>query len=111
MHPPIIVVDDDIYVYETVESAERGMEAWQLRRPGLKIFDRDGRPVRAVIVEKRFWTDIVKLEEEEGAEPQPEELRSILVRFLSHVDDGAISSHQDMSLGQLLSRALKHKTR
>jgi hypothetical protein len=110
MRAPIVVADDDIDVFERVEDAERYLEAQDVRRGRAKIYDRDGRPIRALIVRK-VLAEVVKLEDQEQAEPEREELRSILLKFLKGIETVPMETNERTSIDELLNRALKHKTR
>ena len=81
MRPPIVARSDVTDVFESVDVAERYLEAPDIRDGGIKISDRDGRPVRASIA-KRWLADVVKLHDEEGAEPKLEELRASLLTLM-----------------------------
>jgi hypothetical protein len=70
----------------------------------------EGRPIQASIA-KRLLAEVVRLEDHEGAEPRPDELRASLLRLLARVEDALKATHTHMSLVELLDRALKYKTR
>ena len=58
MRPPIIVVSDDVDVFDSVEAAERYLEPWQL--DGLRVYDRNGQRTIAKTA-KGFMAEIVTL--------------------------------------------------
>src|SRR5262245_363185 len=107
MKPPIVVVSDDVDVFLSIADAERYLEAWEVRQGDLKIFDAEARPIRAVIA-RRVLAEVVKLEEDPEGEPQPDELRKILVRFLSAADGSFSDLSERTSLEELVTRAANY---
>jgi hypothetical protein len=108
MRPPIVIISDDFDIFESVVDAERYVEPPDVRAGRIKIYDRDGRPIRASI-EKRLLAEVVRFEDQEGAEPKPEELRLKIANFLTKVDGSTRDTYAMMSLEELLDRALKYK--
>ncbi|HKY21519.1 MAG TPA: hypothetical protein VJM31_09890 [Vicinamibacterales bacterium] len=109
MKPPIVVIDDDIDVYGSAAEAERDLEPWSIREGRMRIYDGDGRRIRAVIA-KKFLAETVKLEMGDG-EDEPNELRRALVQFLSPREKLPEDTYREGSMDQLAERALRWKTR
>jgi len=109
MNPPIVVVSDDVDVFETVSDAARNLEAVDVRKGKLRIYDRDGRPIRALI-RKRLLAEVVELEESNDL-PRVDELRDVLIRFLGVSEQTPKSTLEAFSLNELLDRAMKYRTR
>ena len=49
----VVVVSDDVDLFDSIRAAERYLEAWQVR-VGVIVFDSAGQPLRAVVVEN-LW--------------------------------------------------------
>jgi hypothetical protein len=110
VNPPIVVADDDVDIFQTVSEAERHLEPVDVRKGKIRIYDREGRPIRALI-RKRLLAEVVELEETSDA-PRADELRQVLLRFLESADEGTpIETLEALSLNQLVDRAVRHKTR
>lgn len=109
MQPPIIVLDDDVEIFESVASAEGYLEPPDVRRGKLRILDREGRPVVAKIV-RRLLAEVVKLEDAPASEPKPGDFRAALELFLSRVENKGVGSYSESSIDELLERAMRFKT-
>jgi hypothetical protein len=112
MKAPIIVVSDDVDVFEDVKAAERYLEPPEVRS-GMRLYDRDARPIQALVVKRGprfFGTEHVQLADIDGAEPDSDEVRALLTRFLralEHVPESA----EPPSLDDLWNRAIRYRTR
>ena len=109
MRAPILVIDDDIDVFETINQAERCLEAPDVRRGRMLIYDLDGRRVHPVIT-RRLLAEVVKLEEHESPDLHVVELRGALVRFLEARESADGPEYEELTIEELLERALKYKT-
>jgi hypothetical protein len=109
MRTPILVIDDDIDVFETVIAAEKCLEAADVRRGRMLIYDRDGRLVRPVIT-RRLLAEVVRLEEHESPEVDMSRVRGALVRFLEGREPALERKYEELSIDQLFDRALQYKT-
>jgi hypothetical protein len=102
MKPPILVVTDDVEIFDTVRSAERSLEPQDIHRTA--VYDRDG--LRIVPeVSRRGLANVVALRETNERIGEPE-LRQHLTRFLRTHQRDALPS--DCTLDQLWESAEKH---
>jgi hypothetical protein len=111
MRAPIIAESDDVDIFESVQAAEAYLEPPDVRS-GIRLYDRDSRPIRASIVQsgRFFGSEHVQLVEIEESAPAADEVRALLTRFLSGIKQ--LPEGQDsLSLDELWNRALPHKTR
>jgi hypothetical protein len=111
MKPPLIVVSDDVDVFGDVKAAETYLEPPDVRS-GMRLYDRDGRPIQASIVKRGprvFRTEHVQLADIDGAEPDSQEVTALLIRFLRDREQ-LPESEEPPSLDELWSRAIEYKT-
>lgn len=110
MRPPVVVdYQGDVVVFSSVEEAERYIEPQDARSGACVVFDGGGRRLRPVIA-KHLLAERVKLEPSPGDEDQRDELRRILIRFLSRAGSGlGGQALEERSLEDLLSVALRFK--
>lgn len=109
MKPPILVISDDVDLFESARDAERYLEAPEVRE-GITVLDADGRPIRALIV-KKFLADVVRLEGDPEAAPDVPALRAGLIRLISGREGVPNEDLTQLSLEELLRRGLVHVTR
>jgi hypothetical protein len=111
INPPIIVVSDDVDVFETVSAAESYIEPPDVAVT--RLYDRDGRPLQASVASRgpRFFrSQRVHISEIGDAEPEPDRLRALLLRFLRGVNDLPESADR-LRIDDLWDRAVRYKTR
>ncbi len=109
MKPPIVVNDNpvssrsgDVFVYDTVERAERALESYDVDDEALTFFDAEGRLLRLEIV-----NDSIRLKEVEAKPAHQSLLRNLLVDFFLRVgfsEDWC----EKASLSELVDRAQKN---
>jgi hypothetical protein len=103
MKLPVIVVSDDVDIFDTPSSAARYLEAVDVRGRNIRVYDGDGRPMNPV-VKKRLMAEVVELEETHE-QPEVDELRQALIRFLEAVKKPEEPSLASLSLQRLLELA------
>ncbi len=113
IRPPIFVHGDDLYVFDSLEEAEFGLEAVDVE-PGEVAYDSEGRllhvVVRGEIKVTRFGVNQHKARVElVQAEAQPDhaaELRRLLAGWLERAEEPALAI---ANLAELVERALSLK--
>ena len=84
------------------------LEAVDVRKGRLRIYDREGRPVRALI-RKKLLAEVVELEDTSDP-PRADELRHVLLRFLDAAEHSPKATLEALPLSELVDRAVQHKT-
>jgi hypothetical protein len=107
---PVVVVCDDVLVFEDVKVAERYLEPSALEEP-LRIFDRNGRLLRASVERGFLGNEVVRIIEDPEASTYANELREALLRLLRAAEPDAISAHSSLSVPELFEKAFKYPTR
>lgn len=85
MEPPIIVISDDLQVFDSFSEAERYLETVDVAAQNPLFYDRHGRVLTAVIIEKRsmlFRRDSVALRYTVPAQIESERLHKLLEGYL-----------------------------
>ena len=98
--PPIIVVDKegvDLAVYESVEAAERHLEAIDVQKNEYKAYDATGSPLQLTAIGTR-----VSLKLDECCRSSPSELSNSLRAFLSSVGTPVTDSDSASDLSKLI---------
>jgi hypothetical protein len=86
--PPIFILEElDVAVFDSMEDAERFLEPWQIKKGGGRIFDADGRLIRAEVSGYRV---VLTLAEERPSHAH--ELEDVLRRYLKAIGDIAADS-------------------
>ena len=91
----------------TVEQAEQYLEPFMV--PGIRIWDSEAYPVSPMIVRK-LLTKVVKLRDSR-AEPDPQGLQAALLQLIRANENPTDDFMDDVPLHDLLTKALKYKTR
>jgi hypothetical protein len=104
MRPPILVVDDDIEVFDSVQNAERSLEPYDIE--STTVCDAEGR--RLVLeLAKRGLADVVRLRQTDEIVDEVQ-LRSYLIRFLRTRD--AVDLSDRIALKELWDLAARHSS-
>ena len=109
MKEPILVISDDVDLFESVRAAERYLEAHEVRT-GVRILDAAGRVLRAV-VDRRVLADVVAIQEDPEALVDLSALRAGLIRLVAGRGRVPAESLTHLPLEELLIRANEHITR
>jgi hypothetical protein len=109
MKEPILVISDDVDLFESVRAAERYLEAPEIRT-GVTVLDAAGRLLRAVVVRK-LLAEVVVLEEDPEAPINVAALRAGLTRLVVGRGRLPAESVAHLPLEQLIMRASQHITR
>lgn len=109
MQGPLLVIDDDVDIFETIEAAERNIEPADVRQGRLVIYDKEGRIVRPLIV-KRLLAEVVEFDRTASTESNVDAVRSGLVRFLRTRESAGEPDYEGLPLDALFARALKYKS-
>jgi hypothetical protein len=104
---PFVIVDDTVEVFESAELAEKSLEPHDIVKRNAVVFDGLGRRVRMTL-KRRGLAQVVRFEGVED-EPQTEQVRNHLMRFLQWTDPSLNTSA--MSIEALFDEARKHATR
>src|SRR5262249_38806052 len=108
MQNSVIVITDDIDVFETLADAERYLEPFLLRSPGFSVLDCSGRQLSAV-VQTRGLAQVVRLVDDPQAKPDESRVRDVLKHFLERFPEAANRPLSGLSVEQLFDLALQLK--
>ena len=116
MRPPIIVhARGDVSIYESVDEAQRDVEAVDVRNGEYEFYDSEGRVLRGVVVPRATWglgkylppNEDVKLEPVSEPGAATEVLRSVLAGYLARVGAAPINPAASQSLDDLVATLLR----
>lgn len=95
--PIVLNYDGDLMVARTIKGAESYAEAYDVEHGNVEFFDANGKKLTARVEKKIIGTPAVRLSAS-NAEPTPERVRKLLIKYL-HGRTGI----ESMSLSDLLS--------
>lgn len=107
--PPVLVVDDDVEIYASLGDAERSLEPSDIRRGMTRIFDGQGRLIRANIV-RRHLAEVVRFEMDSDVY-SIDEFRRGLIRLLQGREDTSAATASECSMEDLVQHAMKYVTK
>ena len=111
MRGPIIVLSDDVELFESVADAERYLEAPDVRSGNIrKVYDRDGRKLRPVIRKGPLGAEHVEIADTPET-PDVEEFRDGIVQLLVRCTEESPDVFSHRSIDELIAEALPYKTR
>jgi hypothetical protein len=118
MKPPIFVYDPgDLDVFESVELAERYIEAIDVKKNLYVYLDADGRKLTASVYKDKRGVELCSITEPTEAVFDEELLMKLIIDMLGHISrvHPKIGYSEEtltkMSLGELVKESLRFKTR
>jgi hypothetical protein len=114
MTPPIIVdAVEDVLVFDSVEKAELYLEPFDVKNEPIRVFDGEGRLLRAVIVETKgpICTKVERVRfDSVDVEPKHQsELWTLLIEYLSRAERRSREQFESQTLEELVRKALEYK--
>ena len=107
MRAPILVIGDDVDVFDSVQDAERYLEPPDVSDTAVRVYDAEGR-VLTCVIERRLLNEVVRFKETDGP-PDVAGLRAALIEFIN-ARDPLMSVNEVEELDVLWEQALRFRS-